>query len=127
MRDNDHQVQQVWFSGVHSDVGGGYEDCQLSEISLGWMMKKAIECGLVFSDEATAKYLKIDPKDAEGLAHDQWKIIPWGMPRHRVIPANAVISNTVRMRLEGTSGYQPGNLTLADGKLKGYAVEDVLA
>jgi uncharacterized protein (DUF2235 family) len=128
MRSNDHQVQQVWFSGVHCDVGGGYEDCQLSEISLGWMMKKAIECGLVFSDDATAKYLKIDPKEAQGTAHDQWKFIPWGMPRHRVIPDNAVIANSVQMRLEATSGYRPGNLaTMEDGKLKGYAVEDVLA
>lgn len=32
------RLSQVWFSGVHSDVGGGYPDESLSYISLLWMM-----------------------------------------------------------------------------------------
>ena len=32
------RLQQVWFTGVHSDVGGGYPDESLSYISLIWMM-----------------------------------------------------------------------------------------
>lgn len=32
------RLQQVWFAGVHSDVGGGYPDESLSYISLLWMM-----------------------------------------------------------------------------------------
>jgi hypothetical protein len=28
---------QVWFPGVHSDVGGGYKEHQISDISLLWM------------------------------------------------------------------------------------------
>ena len=32
------RLQQVWFSGVHSDVGGGYPDESLSYVSLLWMM-----------------------------------------------------------------------------------------
>ncbi|HEV2708761.1 MAG TPA: DUF2235 domain-containing protein [Edaphobacter sp.] len=127
-RANDDQVQQVWFSGVHCDDGGGYDDCQLSEITLGWMMKNAIKCGLVFSDDARSKYLKIAAKDALGAAHDEWKVLPWGFPEHRAVPANAVMANTVQMRLDGVAGYRPENLTLtAKGKLKGYQVVDVLA
>ena len=34
-------IKQVWFIGVHSDVGGGYEDCSLSDITLDWMIKNA--------------------------------------------------------------------------------------
>ena len=34
-------LEQVWFSGVHSDVGGGYADSGLSDIALLWMMAKA--------------------------------------------------------------------------------------
>ena len=33
------RLQQVWFTGVHSDVGGGYPDESLSYISLLWMME----------------------------------------------------------------------------------------
>lgn len=126
-RDNDGQVQQVWFPGVHSDVGGGYNECELSEITMGWMMKSAIACGLEFTDEAKAKYLHVDAKNAQGMAHDEWKIVPWGLPEHRAVPANAVMANTVEMRLERISAYRPENLQLtADGRLNGYRVVDVL-
>lgn len=33
-------VQEVWFSGGHSDVGGGYADSQLSGVSLNWMISR---------------------------------------------------------------------------------------
>jgi uncharacterized protein (DUF2235 family) len=41
-------LEQVWFAGVHSDVGGGYSDAGLSEIALLWMAGKARGCGLAF-------------------------------------------------------------------------------
>ena len=34
-------LEQVWFSGVHSNVGGGYPDCGLSDIAFLWMVDKA--------------------------------------------------------------------------------------
>lgn len=37
------RLAQVWFAGVHSDVGGGYPDESLSYISLMWMMDELIE------------------------------------------------------------------------------------
>ena len=48
--------QQVWFAGVHADVGGGYHDRGLSNIALRWILKEAFKTGL-FIDQATlAKY-----------------------------------------------------------------------
>jgi glutathione S-transferase len=45
-------VEQVWFAGAHSDVGGGYgadTDCKLlSDIPLGWMMSKLRSKGVAF-------------------------------------------------------------------------------
>jgi hypothetical protein len=35
------RMQQVWFTGMHSDVGGGYPDESLSYVSLLWMMEEA--------------------------------------------------------------------------------------
>ena len=40
-------VEQRWFAGVHSDVGGGYPDADLSDIPLRWLTDRARECGLV--------------------------------------------------------------------------------
>ncbi len=39
-------VEQVWFAGVHSDVGGGYSERYQSNIALKWMLKKAKKHGL---------------------------------------------------------------------------------
>ncbi|MDA9438354.1 hypothetical protein XH98_04275 [Bradyrhizobium sp. CCBAU 51745] len=34
----DQTVKEVWFAGVHSDIGGGYPDCTLSFVPLVWMV-----------------------------------------------------------------------------------------
>jgi len=47
-------VEQVWFAGVHSDVGGGYKEHYFSDIALDWMVQKAVDCDLKFN----AAYLK---------------------------------------------------------------------
>lgn len=47
-------VEQVWFAGVHSDVGGGYEDAGLSDIALQWMLDKAQATGLKLDAAAMA-------------------------------------------------------------------------
>jgi hypothetical protein len=37
---------EVWFRGVHSDVGGGNENRALNDIALRWMLSKALKVGL---------------------------------------------------------------------------------
>jgi uncharacterized protein (DUF2235 family) len=39
-------LEQRWFPGVHSNIGGGYPDCGLSDIALKWLFKKAEDAGL---------------------------------------------------------------------------------
>lgn len=45
-------LKQVWFAGVHSDVGGGYkpdsDKTVLADIPLIWMLNEAKACGLSF-------------------------------------------------------------------------------
>ena len=53
--DND-RLQQVWFTGMHADVGGGYPDESLSYVSLLWMMEEARDCGLRTVDVITKRY-----------------------------------------------------------------------
>ena len=45
-------VEQVWFSGAHSNVGGGYPRAGLSDVTLNWMMIRAEHHGLVFEETA---------------------------------------------------------------------------
>jgi uncharacterized protein (DUF2235 family) len=43
-----HQsLEQVWFAGVHSEVGGGSADSSLSDIALLWMINEAVDAGLL--------------------------------------------------------------------------------
>lgn len=42
-------LEQAWFPGVHSDVGGGYALAGLSDEAFHWMSAKAAAAGLAFS------------------------------------------------------------------------------
>lgn len=46
------RLKQVWFSGVHTDVGGGYQEEELSNISLCWMIEEATAKGLLLYKES---------------------------------------------------------------------------
>ena len=47
----DEQLSQVWFAGVHSNVGGGYPDDSLAYIPFVWMITEAQRCGLKFKSD----------------------------------------------------------------------------
>jgi type VI secretion system (T6SS) phospholipase Tle1-like effector len=44
--DGKTKIEQVWFAGAHSNVGGGYGRAGLSHIALEWMLSKAVPVGL---------------------------------------------------------------------------------
>jgi hypothetical protein len=49
----DQVVEQVWFPGVHSNIGGGYGDTDLSDLTLRWMMARVLaNTNLRFEGEA---------------------------------------------------------------------------
>ena len=52
-------VQEVWFPGVHCDVGGGYRESEsgLSKLSLKWMIGEARGAGLQFDDDRVDRIL----------------------------------------------------------------------
>ncbi|POY36334.1 hypothetical protein C3K47_11340 [Solitalea longa] len=45
------KLEQVWFPGVHSNVGGGYKESGLSDITLKWMIEKAKGATLSFNEQ----------------------------------------------------------------------------
>lgn len=52
-------ILQVWFAGVHGDVGGGYENRGLNDCSVAWMVAEAARFGLQFEAHFTDS---IEPK-----------------------------------------------------------------
>ena len=82
-------LEQVWFCGVHCDVGGSYpEDSNgsaLSELTLAWMMSKAAALGLNFETNIKTKYaIPMDSKLANDTLHESWSPL-WAFPKNRVI------------------------------------------
>ena len=59
------RIYEVWFRGVHSDIGGGNRNVGLSSITLHWMYKQALRCGLVIpQQEVNNQKQKIKPTTA---------------------------------------------------------------
>ena len=61
-------VKQVWFPGVHADVGGGYAEAELSDGALKWMLDEARGCDLRVHQAASGQ-LHPDP---QGVVHDSY-------------------------------------------------------
>lgn len=53
------RLEQVWFCGMHSDVGGGYPDESLSYVSLLWMFDEAKKHGLRPIESILDRYLAL--------------------------------------------------------------------
>ncbi len=60
------QVRQVWFAGMHTDVGGGYREQSLSDIPLVWLTRQAVAHGLKLY---SGQELEVS-EDADGLMHN---------------------------------------------------------
>lgn len=54
------RVEQVWFAGVHSDVGGGYPDRGLADITFAWMANRAADAGIEFDDGYLTHVMRLD-------------------------------------------------------------------
>jgi uncharacterized protein (DUF2235 family) len=77
-------VEQVWFAGVHSNIGGSYPDAQLSDISLDWMAKRVSALtGLAFDEDCLKSMLCPDSPSIEGcvagvgIESRTWMYLPY--------------------------------------------------
>jgi uncharacterized protein (DUF2235 family) len=122
--DADNQrLEQVWFAGAHSDVGGGYSGQRLSDPPLRWMQDRARECGLNVkvlpeaADDATRR------EECLAEAHDSYKEFLAGRyalhaeryyrPVGRADDGPQKLHWTLKRRLDECAGYEPQNAGLA--------------
>lgn len=107
---SESRVRQVWFAGVHSDVGGGYSRHSLSDIALKWMIDCASKHGLRVKGSLVRKLLPLKP---QGKIHESFKGI-WLVlgKKSRSIGVNALVHTSVKERKAGVE-YAPTNLPAA--------------
>ena len=65
-------LKEVWFAGVHCDVGGGYPEPKsgLSKIPLQWMFQEAEAAGLLLDDRKVDAVLRLAPPDPNADMHE---------------------------------------------------------
>jgi uncharacterized protein (DUF2235 family) len=101
-------LQQKWFAGVHSNVGGGYPDEGLADIALKWIIDKARETGLAFDEEAIKVYVK--PNHEGELCNSRTGIFALTPGRRREIGDDGIICDTVYDRMKKIEKYRPKNV-----------------
>jgi uncharacterized protein (DUF2235 family) len=108
-RGDDNVLEQVWFAGVHSDVGGGYPDCALADVALWWMADKARAAGLALEADKLVVRPKID-----GELHDSFKPLYWPLLPHIRTLADPTSPPTGHVAVSSTAtarpDYSPPNL-----------------
>src|SRR5215217_3942117 len=112
------RVEQVWFAGAHSNVGGGYPQHGMSLVALDWMLGHAEREGLRFVDTARDQYRTqhsfsdklYDPRSGLGMFY-RWK------PRDaqklcaaRGIDTPKIHVSAVERIVQAPDGYAPGNV-----------------
>ena len=57
-----NNIHEVWFRGVHGDIGGGNSNVARSNIALQWMLEKGRSCGLKFNESKAklSRYSEVD-------------------------------------------------------------------
>ncbi len=88
------RVEQTWFAGVHSNVGGGYADAGLSDEALLWMIAR-IEAltGLEFDPAAVSAATAAANIDGEVVDSTQGWIVDHAFPHFRVVLAPDAIEH----------------------------------
>jgi uncharacterized protein (DUF2235 family) len=146
---DDQDVRNVWFAGVHSDVGGGYPAAEagLAAISFAWMMREAGACGMHVDAAALERELREmgggpDPgAELHDSLRDGWRLIEcipvkrydwntrrtvwrWTFGRRRSVVRDATRSyvrlhQSVLERMARRSDYRPPNLLAGDPTMGG--------
>jgi hypothetical protein len=111
------RIEQVWFAGAHSNVGGGYPKQGMSLVALDWMIRKAAESGLrvlcsdhtLYREHANVDDKLYDPRAGLGIFY-RWKPRDIAtMCKENNVPPVIHLSVLERVA-HGTEDYTPGNL-----------------
>ncbi|MEV0937768.1 DUF2235 domain-containing protein [Streptomyces phaeochromogenes] len=100
-------IEQAWFAGVHSDVGGTFDDDpKLSTVALKWIVDGALDSGLLLRAGTYAEHLTLEPGHALGTVHRMGRI--WILLTYcrRRVPEDAQVHESVRLRVESDAAYR---------------------
>ena len=89
-------LKQVWFAGVHSDIGGAYKNRALGDHAGHWLAQEAEACGLAFEPH----FLQNLAPDYTAKQHNEFTGFYRAMRRRIVREVEPVVHVSVRRRWE---------------------------
>lgn len=111
-------LRQVWFMGMHGDVGGGYEERELSDTVLEWMVQHAVRHGLHVYKPKDGWQGRTCTPNADGMVHDSrdklWRRIAFRRkPRawDAATYGKPTIHQSVELRTRGGGNDENGSYT----------------
>lgn len=102
---------EVWFRGVHSDVGGGNKNPGLSSIALNWMLRKAKSCDLPI-DASVVSTNSGRMKPGSEISPAPWYDVI--KQRFRVVRWNDQVHSTVSFNNTGRYNNPPAGASVVD-------------
>lgn len=108
----DQIVSQTWFPGAHSDVGGGYGENELSDISLQWMLSNISEVAGLELDQRVlqARPLAGDPSGTLHNSKTGLYRLTKGIDRPIGDGPSQTLHPCVLERWDRLTDYRPDNL-----------------
>lgn len=109
------EMEQRWFVGVHSNIGGGYHPDGLANIPLKYMVEKAAACGLSWNHDYLNFYAGKSTDEIRDSMSLKYKIL--GENLREISPGGKtceVVDDTVYERIESTPDYNPKNVPLLE-------------
>ena len=134
LQNNRPRVMNVWFPGVHSDVGGGYAwpECSgLAMVAFNWILREAVAAGLNVQDAKVRALVAESPPNPLAKMHESlqggWRVIEYlparryawdkkktlwryqpNKPRRMI--ESPFLHRSVLDRMAAISDYRPANL-----------------
>ncbi len=138
-------IEQVWFAGAHSNVGGGYGRAGLANVSLDWMMTRAHHHGLEFQKEPVdeirrnanvqgrlvnsrdgfAIYYRYHPREIQKLCWN--KKLRRSILRGKVKIHRSVFERMIRKTGNYAPGHLPYEFNVVDNPVSGAMLEATAA
>ncbi len=106
---SEQDVKEVWFSGVHGDVGGGYPErrSQLAKLPLKWLIDETGALGLAYKDQTIRRLVLGEDKDGRYVAPD-----PLAKPNKSMNWAWAILEFIPRIKTRYSLSKRPSFLWL---------------
>ncbi|WP_220814985.1 phospholipase effector Tle1 domain-containing protein [Pseudomonas paralcaligenes] len=124
---SDQDVREVWFGGVHSNIGGGYQVESLSNIAYVWMLRElasrfGFSGSIHKSFEYEAEAVDIgwhNRRDSYKEFYSGWKkalaLLKGGIAKRKVMPGQFIHPSVFEWMTDG--GYSPEAINSSGAKI----------